>query len=298
MKAKSSQLPAATAAEEVLSRRIVAIARSARAGVILSVAESQAANRLLQAGAGNRRLIVANAAKRVCQELRAHGFETLLLPTRFLNRFKQAQFALATAVQKEKLAAGERVVCTVGSSVAGSDFILVMDVAQETAAIAVHELVKHTRTVRAPVMEAVINVACEIARAARRGKRLGAIFMLGDADAVLAGSRPLVPNPFEHLPVAQRSLLRPTLRELLVELAKLDGAFVARGDGLIETAGTFLSADPTHVQVPQGLGTRHLTAAAVTARTHGIAVVVSATDGHIRVFAHGDLVLHVDPESL
>jgi len=190
------------------------------------------------------------------------------------------------------------VLCTVGSSVAGSDFILAHEVGPETAAIALHDLVRQNRVVRPSVMEAVIDVACEIGRAARRGKRLGAIFLLGDANEVMRGSRQLVPNPFEQLKPAECSLLRPALRDLLVELAKLDGAFVAQGDGQIRSAGTFLSADPSHVQVPQGLGTRHLTAAAVTARTRGVAVVVSATDGHIRVFARGDMVLHLDAESL
>ena len=92
----------------------------------------------------------------------------------------------------------------------------------------------------------------------------------------------------------------PPRRHLVVpdhgEVAKLDGAFVLRGDGFIQTAGVFLTAPTTEVSVPRGLGARHLTAAAVTANTNATAVVVSSTDGDVRVFSRGELVLQVDPE--
>jgi DNA integrity scanning protein DisA with diadenylate cyclase activity len=91
-------------------------------------------------------------------------------------------------------------------------------------------------------------------------------------------------------------VLNPDIHEMLVELAKLDGAFVLRGDGFIQTAGAFLAALTTEVSVPRGLGARHLTAAAITARTNATAVVVSATDGDVRVFSRGELVLQMDPE--
>ena len=83
--------------------------------------------------------------------------------------------------------------------------------------------------------------------------------------------------------------------EMLVELAKLDGAFVVCGDGLVRTAGTFLAASGTDAGVPKGLGARHV-AAAVTARTRACAIAVSATDGDVRVFSGGQIVLHMDPQ--
>jgi len=79
-------------------------------------------------------------------------------------------------------------------------------------------------------------------------------------------------------------------------LAKLDGAFIVRGDGLIQTAGTFLASPEIEVVLPTGLGARHLAAAAVTKRTASTAVVVSATDGNVRAFSGGSMVLHIDSE--
>jgi DNA integrity scanning protein DisA with diadenylate cyclase activity len=91
-------------------------------------------------------------------------------------------------------------------------------------------------------------------------------------------------------------LTDPATHDLLVELSKLDGAFVARGDGFIQTAGVFLATANSTVEVPSGLGARHVAAAAATARTLSTAVVVSATDGNVRVFVKGNMVLRVDSE--
>jgi len=39
-----------------------------------------------------------------------------------------------------------------------------------------------------------------------------------------------------------------------------------------------------------------MAAAGVTARTHATAIVVSATDGNVRVFSGGKLVMQLDPD--
>ena len=49
------------------------------------------------------------------------------------------------------------------------------------------------------------------------------------------------------------------------------------------------------VKIPPGFGARHLAAAAVTKRTAATAMVVSSTDGHVRAFSCGTMVLQLDP---
>jgi hypothetical protein len=49
------------------------------------------------------------------------------------------------------------------------------------------------------------------------------------------------------------------------------------------------------VKIPPGFGARHLAAAAVTKRTAATAMVVSSTDGHVRAFSGGTMVLQLDP---
>jgi diadenylate cyclase len=45
------------------------------------------------------------------------------------------------------------------------------------------------------------------------------------------------------------------------------------------------------------LGARHAAAAAATMRSKATAVVVSATDGNVRAFSGGRMVLQIDPDA-
>ena len=121
-------------------------------------------------------------------------------------------------------------------------------------------------------------------------------FMLGDSLNVLERSKQLVPNPFQGHDKANRMLTNPDIHDALVELSKLDGAFVLRGDGFIQSAGVFLTSPPAETELVSELGTRHVAAAAVTMRTAATAIIVSATDGLVRAFSGGRLVLQIDPE--
>jgi len=193
---------------------------------------------------------------------------------------------------------GQCVVCAVhrDSCSQGDDVIVVTDVKTGTGEVQIAELVKVTNGIRASVLQAALVVACKIGRASRAGAPLGAIFLLGDSVRVREGSRQLIPNPFQAVDPARRMLTDVKLHDTLIELSKLDGAFVARGDGCIEAAGVFLASTSSDVDLPNGLGTRHVAAAMATKRSMATAVVVSATDGNVRVFTGGSLVLQMDPE--
>ena len=52
------------------------------------------------------------------------------------------------------------------------------------------------------VLESLIELAVEIAREGREGRRVGTLFTLGDEEAVLAKSRALILNPLEGHPRA------------------------------------------------------------------------------------------------
>ena len=53
---------------------------------------------------------------------------------------------------------------------------------------------------RREVLDAVLELAVEIAREGREGRRIGTLFTLGHADAVLSHSRPLILDPDERKP--------------------------------------------------------------------------------------------------
>jgi diadenylate cyclase len=121
----------------------------------------------------------------------------------------------------------------------------------------------------------------------REGKPVGAIFVLGDYAKVLTKSRQLIINPFKGYPRQQRSILDPVLDETIKEFAKIDGAFLISGDGVIESAGTFIAGQPESASHRPGLGSRHAAALGITAVTASIAVVISESTRKISVFQNG-----------
>src|ERR1051326_4167895 len=88
----------------------------------------------------------------------------------------------------------------------------------------------------ADVLETLIELVVEIAREGREGRRIGTLFTLGDEQAVLAKSRPLILNPLEGHPASLRDIRDPNLRGTVKELAQLDGAFVVSSAGMVIAA--------------------------------------------------------------
>src|SRR6266581_2177865 len=115
------------------------------------------------------------------------------------------------------------------------------------------------------VLEPLIGLAVEIAREGREGKRVGTLFTLGDENAVLARSRPLILDPLLGHPESSRHVTNLDLRGTIKELAQLDGGFVVSHDGIVLSACRYLDAVAAQVEVPLGLGSRHIAAANISA---------------------------------
>ena len=81
------------------------------------------------------------------------------------------------------------------------------------------------------VLESLIELAVEIAREGREGRRIGTLFTLGDETAVLAKSRPLILDPLLGHPESSRHVTNLNLRGIIKELAQLDGGFVVSCEG-------------------------------------------------------------------
>lgn len=144
-------------------------------------------------------------------------------------------------------------------------------------------------------LEQVTLVALELAREGREGRKIGALFTVDDHEAVLARSRPLILDPLKGHPNDHKHVQDPNVRETLKELAQLDGAFVISGDGVAVAACRYLSASADGVELPLGLGSRHMAAASITGRTRTVAVVVSESS-MVRIFDRGELVTEIIPE--
>ena len=143
------------------------------------------------------------------------------------------------------------------------------------------------------VFDAVFTICLEISREGREGKKVGTAFVIGDTENVLAKSRQLILNPFAGHQTGDRMVTNHDLRENIKELAQLDGAFVIRGDGLIEAAARYITIDTSAVGIPKGLGTRHSSIAGITLVTNAIGIVVSQSGGKISIFRNGRMVQEI-----
>jgi diadenylate cyclase len=139
------------------------------------------------------------------------------------------------------------------------------------------------------VVEAVLTLAVEIAREGREGRRHGTLFTIGGDDLVLSNSRPLILDPLAGHANESRLVTDERLRGTVKELSQLDGAFVVSGEGVVVAACRYLDVPATDIDVPLGLGSRHVAAASMSRRFSVVAVAVSAS-GVIRVFCNGEIV--------
>src|ERR1022692_5194080 len=96
-------------------------------------------------------------------------------------------------------------------------------------------------------------------------------------------------------PEASRHLSNLNLRGTIKELAQLDGGFVVSREGIVLSACRYLDAVAAQVDVPLGLGSRHIPAANMSAVTKAVGIVVSESSV-VRLFCHGHLVGEIIPE--
>lgn len=154
----------------------------------------------------------------------------------------------------------------------------------------------HCGEQRRRTLEEVIQLAVEIAREGREGRKIGTLFVVGDVEAVLERSRALLLDPLYGHASELLHVDRPDLRETVKELAQLDGAFVVADDGTFVSAGRFIDvdlADPSNF-LP-GLGTRHAAGASISGATKAVSVVVSQSSV-VRVFSGGEIQAEIIPE--
>ncbi|HYY33822.1 MAG TPA: diadenylate cyclase [Gaiellaceae bacterium] len=149
---------------------------------------------------------------------------------------------------------------------------------------------------RKRALESIVQLAVEIAREGREGRKIGTLFVIGDVDAAVAKSRPLLLDPLHGHPTELLHVDRPDFRETVKELAQLDGAFLVDDDGTFVSAGRYIDVD---VSSPDnflpGLGTRHAAAASVSRETNATAVAVSQSSV-VRVFSGGEIRAEIIPE--
>ncbi|WP_302080872.1 diadenylate cyclase DacZ [Salinibaculum rarum] len=213
------------------------------------------------------------------------------LPLEFDDVTGRIRFGLEGAVDQGLVDEESSVVCITNLFSDGVDTVVRVN-AGEFSRAGVYDLFVNSRA-DSDVIRDVFEVAIELGKKGQKGKPVGALFVVGDAGKVMNKSRPLSYNPFEksHVHVGD-----PIVNVMLKEFSRLDGAFVISDSGKIVSAYRYLEPSAEGVDIPKGLGARHMAAGAVTRDTNATAIVLSESDGMVRAFKAGELVLELDPE--
>jgi diadenylate cyclase len=222
--------------------------------------------------------------------------KSLKVPDVPLTRMGQVRIAVFLALSKGWVKPGDRVVFL--SGLAGTktlDTLIVTEVGREYEILAsAGDLKEMLPDTKPEVIERIVDIASELGSEGREGRPVGAMFVVGDTDRVIPMTRQLILNPFKGYDPQERNVLDYSLEETVKELATIDGAFVVRGDGVIETCGAYIwAAIQEKTDLPRGLGARHHAAAAITAATDSISITVSESTGSVTIFQGGRIITEI-----
>jgi DNA integrity scanning protein DisA with diadenylate cyclase activity len=227
--------------------------------------------------------------------IEAAGIPVLPLPDYDLGRPEKLKIALVSGIARGLYKEGDVVVGLLARKPAAMpDSILVVTVGQEEEDGSFGFL--QAEGVSAGVMDALLELAVSIGVEGWEGRPVGALFVVGDSSTVMEKSRQLTLNPFQGYSEDEKNIMNPDVRHALHAFAVLDGAFIVREDGVVVAAGRYLNFDEEkELDVPLGLGARHMAAAGISRDTEAIAIVVSQTSGSVRVFRRGKAALELAP---
>lgn len=191
-------------------------------------------------------------------------------------------------VTKKILLLGDRVICagddTLGVGFSGLMFLL--DIDEVFFKVSTHKL---TENVDSAAFESIINIALELAKEGREGKKVGTAFIIGDLESIRPYIKQLIFNPFMGYAQEQKLIKDPLLKETIKEFSQLDGVFIINKDGTIHSAGTYINVDSANIDIGSGFGTKHRCCAALTKTIPAIAVIVSES-GVVRIIKDGKII--------
>jgi diadenylate cyclase len=235
--------------------------------------------------------------RRECIEKAAQvPLHAVLIPDVRLTRSGYLKIGFLAAIYKGLLKGGDVIVCVGGIPERGyMDTMMLIEVKSLQSELFGGGLdVMFPPAIKPQVFETLLGIVLELANEGREGKPVGSIFVLGDHEKVLSFSKQLVFNPFKGHPEESLNINEAQVKESLKEFASIDGAFVIREDGVVLAAGRYLNVSYHGEALPQGLGTRHTAAAAITQVTDSVALTISESTGKVTLFRGGKIMTVFD----
>jgi DNA integrity scanning protein DisA with diadenylate cyclase activity len=277
-----------------LARRV---SESVEAEGILLLLDGQADWQRLAKLAGDEELVVAASTPEELDGAAEAGLKAVAIGKTDNPIYERLTQAVLEAVADDLFAPGSQVVAVyAGFDADRIDSISVISLDEHLNRLTGRDLRQLETRVPLDTLKMVVDLAVEIGREGREGKPVGTLFVVGDARKVLANSHSAGFDPVRGYNRRDRNLADSRVREGMKEVAQMDGAFIVSADGTVEAACRYLDCSAADVTLSKGLGARHWAAAAVSRATNAVAVTVSESNGTVRIFQNGEVVLRIEPQ--
>ena len=281
-------------------KRLLALARqmteSAQAEAILLLLEGPIDWSRMKKLVGKSKIVVAANTLDYLAGANKAGLATVHLDMPDSPIYERLTQSVLEAVADDLLTPGSSVVALYsGFDTDTIDSLSVINLDEHLNRLTGRDLRQLETRVPLDTLKIVVDLAVEIGRDGREGKPVGTLFVVGDSRKVLACSRPAGFDPVRGYHRKERNLDDPRVREGIKEIAQMDGALVISPDAIVEAACRYLDCSAADVTLSKGLGARHWAAAAISRATNAVAVTVSQTNGTVRIFQNGQIVLRIEP---
>jgi diadenylate cyclase len=274
----------------------IRLSESAEADAVLLLLEGPADWARLKNLAGDERVIVAADSAKELEGAKEAGLDTVVvhMPDAPVN--DRVTQSLLESVADDILAPGSCVVAIYSGFEADvMDSVSVINLGEHLDRLTGRDLRQLETRVPLETLKVVVDLAVEIGREGREGKAVGTMFVVGDTRKVLACSRPVGFDPVRGYSRKERMLHDPRVREGIKEIAQMDGALIVAPDGTVEAACRYVDSPATALTLSKGLGSRHWAAAGISRATKAVAITVSQSNGTVRIFQNGEVVLRIEP---
>ena len=281
---------------QTLLKSAVQLGRAVEADALLVLLEAPTDWPRLKRMAGNSKVIVAADTEEQIEGCDACELSRVILGMAASPVHEKLTQALLESVADDFLASGARVVAVYSGFEPGTvDSLSVIDLGEHFGRLTARDLQRLETSVPLDTLKTVVDLAVEIGRGGREGKPVGTLFVVGDSRKVLSYSHVAGFDPVRGYNRKERNLMDRRVREGIKEISQMDGAIIVSADGTVEAACRFINAPAAGITLSKGMGARHWTAAAISRVTKSIAVTVSETNGTVRVFQEGQVMLRIEP---
>ena len=272
------------------------LAKREDADALLFLLEGSTDWEKLRQATGKQHVLVASERPQHLSKAEVFGFDTIELNIPDSPIYERLTQSLLEAVSEDLIAPHACVVALYsGFEVGTIDSISVIRLDEHLGRLTVHDLRQLDTKIPTETLKTAVDLAVAIGREGREGKPVGTLFVVGEHRKVMNHCHPLGFDPVRGYGVNERQLTDAKVRESIKEIAQLDGALIVAADGSVVAACQYVSAPAADITLSKGLGARHWAAAAISRATKAIAITVSESNGTVRLFQNGDVMLRIEP---